>query len=493
MNHRLDELIMQNFIKAPTEPCLWWHGAWWSRGALEEMVLDCGQSLKGSGFSKGHRLALFLPNSPIFLACCIAVWRLGGAVVPINPQLKSPSLREYLEKLDVFGAVAGGATAELLESLAEAEIPVVRVNSGDAMPLFAGRAESRPDEDSEMAVLFHTAGVSGAAKAVPITHGNIVALLSSILELVPSIDEDDVILNALPNYHSFGFVVGGMLPLAFGMPQVLLPSFVPPKTTLAAIRKASVTIVPAVPLMLSVLLESERDTTPFSKVRLVFAGGGKILPALAERTKEVFGVDVLEGYGLTEASSVLAVTPGKDAIRPGTCGRILSCFEAEVRGEAENPLPLGSEGRLWVRGGAVAAGYYGAPALSLERFKDGWFDTQDIVRVDEDCYITIVSRAADVIMVGGMPVYPDEVENVLRQHPAVAQAAAIGVPGGIKGEMIRVFAVLKDGAEVRAHELVVFCRNRLPNYKVPRSVKILSELPKDETGKVSRKELRGEQ
>ncbi len=493
VNHRLDELIMQSFAKAPTEPCLWWRGAWWSRGAVEEMIIDCEESLKESGFSKGQRIVLFLQNSPIFLACCIAVWRLGGAVVPVNPQLKSPSLQEYLRQVDAFGAVVSGETEGLEGVLLDAGVPAVSVELGDALPLFAGRKDARPDEDSEMAVLFHTAGVSGAAKAVPITHANIVALLSSILELVPSIDEDDVILNALPNYHSFGFVIGGALPLAFGMPQVVVPSFVPPKTTLAAIRAANVTIVPAIPLMLSVLIGSERDTTPLSKVRLVFAGGGKISPALAERTREIFGVDVLEGYGLTEASSVLAVTPGKNAMRAGTCGRILSTFEAEVCDQDGNALPFDAEGRLWIRGDAVAAGYYRAPELSAERFKDGWFDTQDVVRIAEDGYITIVSRAVDVILVGGMPVYPTEVENVLLQHPAIAQAAAVGLPRGIKGEMVKVFVVLKEGATVQPRELISFCRSRLPNYKVPRLVKIVPGLPKDEQGKVLKKELRGVQ
>lgn len=490
MNPRLDELIMQNFAKAPADPCVWWRGAWWSRGALEEMAVDCEESLKSSGFSKGQRLALFLPNSPVFLSCCIAAWRLGGAVVPVNPQLRSPSLLDYLGNVDVFGAVVSRKIEGLKDSLEQAGIPAVSVELGDSVPVFTGRADTRPDDDSEMAVLFHTAGVSGAAKAVPITHGNIVALLSAILEHIPSINEEDVILNALPNYHSLGFVTGGMMPLACGMSQVLVPSFMPPKTTIAAMRAARASVVPAVPLMLSVLLNSERDMTPFSKIRLVFAGGGKIPPALAERTREVFGVDVLEGYGLTEASSVLAVTPAKESIRPGTCGRILPCFEAEVRDEKGNALHFEAEGRLWIRGEAVASGYYRAPELSAERFRDGWFDTQDVVRIDEGGYITIVSRVVDMIMVGGLPVYPTEVESVLQSHPAVKQAAAIGVPLGIKGEMVKAFVVLREGASVQPRELIAFCRAHLPNYKVPRSIKFMTELPRDNLGKVLKKELR---
>jgi len=482
---------MQHCANRPADPCLWWKGAWWSRGALEEMSLECEDILRDSGFSPGQRLALFLPNSPAFLSCCIAAWRLGGAVVPINPQLRSPSLRDYLQKTDVFGAVTSGRNAELKEVLEEAGIPSVTAELSDSTPRFTGRADARPDEDSEMAVLFHTAGVSGAAKAVPISHGNIVALLSAILEQIPSINEDDVILNALPNHHSLGFVAGGIMALACGIPQVIVPSFMPPKTTIAAMRAARASVVPAVPLMLAVLLNSERDMTPLSKVRLVFAGGGKISPELSERTREVFGVGVLEGYGLTEASSVLAVTPGEDAVKPGTCGRLLSCFEAELRDEEGNVLPFESEGRLWIRGDAVASGYYREPGLSAERFRDGWFDTQDVVRIDDDGYITIVSRVVDVIMVGGLAVYPTEVENVLQRHPAVAHSAAIGAPRGVKGEMVKAFVVLKEGASLHPRELIAFCRSHLPNYKVPRAVKILPQLPRDSFGKVLKKDLRG--
>ncbi|MDR3322496.1 MAG: AMP-binding protein [Synergistaceae bacterium] len=490
MNHRLEELVTQNFAKAPTEPCLWWHGAWWSRGALEEMAVECEENLAKSGFSAGHRLALVMQNSPLLLASCVAVWKLGGSVVPVNPQLKHPPLAEYLRSVDVYAAVVSREAEGLVDLLRAQGIPAAAADSHDAPPVLDGR-DAAPDADADTAVLFHTAGAGGDVKAVPITHSNIIALLTSIIEIIPSMDEDDVILNAIPNYHSLGFVVGGVLPLASGMPQVIIPSFVPPKSTLAAIRAAGVTIIPAVPMMLGILLGGDREIAPMSKVKLVFYGGGELMPGVAERTKEIFGVEPLEGYGLTEASSVLAVTPEEGGKKPGASGKILSCFEAEVRGDGGGLLPFDSDGRLWIRGEGIAKGYYRAPGLSSERFRDGWFDTQDVVRIDEDGYITIVSPAGDVIMVGGVPVYPGEVEAVLKGHPDITEAAVIGSPRGAKGELVRAFVVLKDGSASKSRDIIMYCRSKLPNYKAPRSVKILPELPRDSLGKVLKKELRG--
>lgn len=490
MSERLDELVTQKITAAPTDPCLWWRGDWWSCGAFGEMIEESEKNLRESGFSVGQRLALLLPNSPILLASCIAAWRLGGSVVPVNPQLRSSSLRDYLRKVDVFGAIVSEEEVGLASELDRVGVPASSASLNDAAPPIEG-GKGEPDDTSEIAVLFQTAGVSGNPKAVPITHRGILAILSSILELVPAINEDDVILNAIPNYHSLGFVVGGALPLAFGMPQVTLPSFMPPKTALAAIRSAEVTIIPAVPMMLSVLLGGERSASPLSKLKMVFYGGGKLTPGVTERAREFFGVELLEGYGLTEASSVLAVTPDESATKPGSSGRILPCFDVQVRDEAGNALPFGAEGRLWIRGEPLAKGYYRSPEISAERFRDGWFDAQDIVRIDEEGYITIVSPAVDVITVGGVSVYPAEIEAVLREHPDVEDAAVIGVTGGIKGEAIRAFVVLSEGAGMRPRDLISYCRTKLPNYKVPRSIEFLPELPKNSLGNVMKKELRG--
>ncbi|MDR1886108.1 MAG: AMP-binding protein [Synergistaceae bacterium] len=490
MEQRLDELIMQNFAKAPTEPCLWWRGTWWSRGAIEELVTECRENLAKSGFSQGQRLGLVLPNSPIMLASCIAAWGLGGSVAVVNPHLKHPPVPEYLRSVDVSGAIVSREIDGLVRFIEDAGIPAASAALNDAAPVMEGRP-SVPDSGPGLAALFHTAGASGDVKAVPITHRNILTLLGSILEMIPSMDEDDIILNAIPNHHSFGFVVGGVMPIAFGMPQVLIPSIVPPKTTLSAIRQTGVTIIPALPVMLGILLGGEREIAPMSKVKLVFYGGGELTPELAERTRDVFGVEPLEGYGLTEASSVLAVTPPEDAIRPGASGKILSCFDAEVRDKDGNLQPYNVDGRLWIHGDAVANGYYRANGVSAERFRDGWFDTQDIVRIDEDGYITIVSPAGDVITVGGAIVYPGEIEAILKSHPDIAEAAVIGVPRGPKGEYVQACVVLKEGSSLKPRDIVAFVRGKLPNYKAPRSVRILPELPKNNLGKVLKKELRG--
>jgi long-chain acyl-CoA synthetase len=487
-NRRLDDIILQSCEQAPTEPCIWWRDAWWSRGALAEMVAECEDSLVRSGFARGHRLGLVMPNSPALLASSIAAWRLGGSIVPVSPSLKHPALPEYLKSVDVFGAIVSREIPDLLDFIRSAGVPAAPTSLNDASPVIEG-ARALPDGDAGVAALFHTAGASGDVKAVPITHGNMLTLLSSIVNIIPDMDEDDVILNAVPNHHSLGFVVGGVMPLASGMPQVVVSSIIPPKGVLKAIRSAGVTIVPAIPMMLGILL-ADRDVSPFSRVKLVFYGGGELTPSVAKRTREIFGVEPLEGYGLTEASGVLAVTP-PGAVRPGTSGKILPCFEASVRGGDGSALPFGSEGRLWIRGDAVAKEYYRAPSLTAERFRGGWFDTQDIVRIDEDGYITIVSAAVDVISVGGVPVYPGEIEAILRRHPEIADAAVIGMPrGDKKGAYARAYVVLKEGSALRPRDVVLYARTKLPNYKAPRSVRILSELPRNSLGIVLKKELR---
>ena len=488
MIRRLDYLIAQNFDRAPTEPCLWWKGAWWSRSAVEELSFVCEEALVKSGFSKGSRIALILPNCPLFIASAIAAWRLGGAIAPINPQFEINALLSYLRHTDVMGAFVDKASG-LGGFLTENGFPSSPALLDGSPEPFEGR-RTDPDCSGDIAALFHTSGTTGSAKAVPLTHRNILDDIEASLELVGSISEDDVFLNALPNFHALGFTVAAMMPLVGGMSQVLLSSFLPAESALDAMRGAKVSVFPAVPTMISLVLGAvARGATAPSSLRLIFSGGDALSQKIAERTKSVLGLPVLEGYGLTETSPVLSFNPGDSVMKQGTCGLVLSCFEVEVRDSDGAVLPAGHEGRLWVRGSGVAESYFRMPELTAERFVDGWFDTRDIVKIDEDGYLSVISRISDIIVVGGANVYPREVEAVLTSHPAVEDAAAAGVPHSMSGEVVKAFVVLKEDAPLSARELTSYCRKNLPHYKVPRIVRFVSKIPRNPVGGVIKNEL----
>ena len=280
-----------------------------------------------------------------------------------------------------------------------------------------------------------------------------------------------------------------MASLHVGASQVVVPGFMPPQNTLRAIQEARPSILPLVPTMLSFILALlERGGQKAEGVRLLITGGDRYNPQMDERVKAAFGVGVLEGYGITECSPVLAANRVEEGFRLGTVGRPLPRFELQLRTEAGMPAEA-DEGVLWVRGPSVTAGYYHAPELNRERFDHGWFNTGDYVRI-EDGYITILDRVTDILIVGGFNVYPQEVEAMLSQHPAVQTAIVVGMPNDISGEVPKAFVIKDKDAQVSASELIRFCKARLAHYKVPREVEFVEELPLSSTGKVLRRVLR---
>ena len=490
MDRKLEEIILSVFRTAPSEPCVWWHGVWWSRGALRELAEDCQANLLSGGFVSGNRLALLLPNCPLFWALCVAVWSIGGTVVPLNPRLEFSTLLRNLILADVFGAVIYKEQENKVALLEDRGIPCVVAPLAGVQPSFKGRV--LPDEKiTDIAAIFLTSGTTGDAKAVPITHSNFIHNMDACLKVVTQIDEEDVFLNALPNFHSLGFAVCGLLPLVYGLPQAIVLSFMPPESTLEAIRSAKVTVVPAVPMMVSLLLGCiARGINPPPSLSLIICGGDRLSAKFAERAERLLGVTILEGYGLTETSPVLSVNPNKEEARKGTCGKVLPCFEVEIRGGEGQIVAPGTEGNLWVRGPSVAGSYFRMPQLTAERFIDGWFDTRDIVSLDEDGYLTVVSRVSDIVIVGGYNVYPGEVESVLMEHPDVLESAVVGVSRGASGEVIKAFVVLKEGRILNPRDLITFCRTRLAYYKIPRVVAFVKGLPRSSVGEVIKRELK---
>jgi long-chain acyl-CoA synthetase len=275
------------------------------------------------------------------------------------------------------------------------------------------------------------------------------------------------------------------------MSQAILPSFIPAEAPLRIMSEAGVTIIVAVPTMIGLLLGAAARGIPVPKgVRYILCGGDRLNPALDDRTRAVFGVPIIEGYGLTECSPVVSVNPDEEHRKLGTVGPLLRGYEAELRDLEGNRIE-GNRGVLWLKGPSVSKGYFRDPENMAARFRDGWFDSGDLARIDEDGFLSILDRATDLIIVGGFNVYPQEVEHVLLEHPGVAGAAAVGEDNPVTGQIVKAFVIPRDPeSPPTSKDLIAWCKERLPHFKVPRKVKIVSEFPLSSVGKVLRRELR---
>jgi long-chain acyl-CoA synthetase len=448
----------------------------------------CEAALRASGFSEGERLVVLMPNSPAVTALSLAVWRIGGSFCPLNVKSGIPSLTATLALLEPFAVVLSeeirGEIGAVLDE--QGWVHVVCPLMGP-LPEFRGRpagAESR-----DIAVIFSTSGTTGAPKAVPVTHA---AFLDNCRNAVKSLEDlkaGDVLLNVLPNFHAFGYMTGVLLPLILKGSSAIVPNFMPPSHTLAAIIEAPVNVIILVPTMLSFLLALIEKGAPAPKgATLVIVGGDRYNIQMDSRVQKFLGIGVQEGYGLTECAPVVAFNCSVARRRLGTVGEFLDGYEWRLQDEDGAPAK-DNEGVLWVRGPSVTSGYFRIAELDNKRFDGGWFNTGDYVRI-EDGYIKILDRVTDIIIVGGFNVYPQEVEAVLQTHPAVQTAVVVGVPNATSGEIPKAWIQKKPGAELAESDVIRFCKEQLAHYKVPRLVEFVDSLPLSGTGKVLRRVLR---
>jgi len=488
--NRLDDAIIERLSENPAEPALWWNDEWWSGERLKNEVLKCQETLSGAGIAPGSRIAVFAPNSPLLWITAIAAWRLGATVSPLNGRGGPEIILNIVRRIDPSLVVLGKGMESVAGILENQDFPIVVSSLDGDLPMVRARV-SEPSE-KEIAVLFATSGTTGEPKGVPVTHLNLLDNSRRVHETIEGFETGRVIMNVLPNFHSFGFTVCGVLPLRFGLPMVLLPSFIPLGNTVETLRKTSVSIMIAVPTMLPFLLGAvTRGEVKLPDLDYILTGGGKLDGSLEKRIREEMGVICFEGYGLTECSPVVSCNPSEKTRKLGTVGPPLPGYDVKVMDiDGETQLPLSEEGVLWLRGPSVVSGYFRAPALTDERFSHGWFNTGDIVRIDEDGYISILDRATDLVIVGGFNVYPQEVETVLNSHPSVSMAAAVGMPSSISGEVVRAFVVVEEGAVVSRNELIQFAKERLAHFKVPRKIDFVDALPMSGAGKVLRRELK---
>jgi long-chain acyl-CoA synthetase len=488
---RLEERFMLAWKGREKEDCIWWQGEWWSWNKLNDLALDCEKKLSCAGFKTGQRVALLLPNSPMVIALAIACWRLGGSVAPLNVRTGVANLLNTIKILDVHCVFVAEDRFEVsADAGKETDVPVVAAKLDSPLDQWKGR-EGIPEND-ECAIIFSTSGTSGLPKAVACSHSNLISNINAPLKHVPELlAPDSIFLNVLPNFHTFGFNMACMLPLLNGVRQAVVPNFVPVDNTINAIKDSGVNCIIAVPTIMAFLLGSlEKKNEFLPGIKLVVTGGDRLNIQMVERCMKYLGVGILEGYGLTECSPVVAVGHSAETTKLGTVGQIYDTYEINIRDREGKLLGLEEEGVLWLRGPSVVKGYFRDETNTKERFNDGWFNTGDVVQIDSDGYMKIVDRAIDIIIVSGFNVYPQEVEHVLCEHPAVRETVAVGEKNSITGELVKAFIILKDGEKATQKELMDYCKERLAHYKVPRKIGFVSEFPISPAGKILRRELR---
>jgi long-chain acyl-CoA synthetase len=460
---------------------------------LDEASARVAGLLHTKGVGRGDRVGIMLPNVPYFAVCYFGVLRAGAVVVPLNVLLKAREVAFYLGDPEAKLCFAWhDFAAEAEKGAAEVGAELIVVKPGEFEALIA---EAEPDRevavtaDDDTAVILYTSGTTGTPKGAELTHGNLVRNVEASLALFePSPDE--VILGALPLFHSFGQTCGLNCAVAAGACLSLIPRF-DPGTALGIMERDGVSVFEGVPTMYAAMLaHPDRDSFDVSTLRLCVSGGGAMPLEVMRGFEEAFGCPILEGYGLSETSPVASFNHPHMERKPGSIGTPIEGVEMRVVDGDRNLVPQGEIGEVAIRGHNIMKGYWRKPEATADAIDaDGWFYTGDMARVDEDGYFYIVDRKKDMIIRGGYNVYPREIEEVIYEHSAVHEAAVIGIPHPELGEEVGAVIALNEGAEVTSEEIRDYVKGQVAAYKYPRRVWIVDELPKGPTGKILKREI----
>ena len=469
---------------------------------LNEAANRCAAGLAHLGVRPGDKVALMLPNVPEFAVAYFGVLKAGGCVVPLNTLFKAAEIAYELEDADTCTLIADESLLpEVRRALSKVEayhhLIVVGRRAPSGCQRFSDVLEAgQPDFDTvqtradDTAVILYTAGALGRPKGAELTHFGLFYNAALTADRLCRITPEDVSLASLPLFHAFGQTCVMNATLYAGGTVSMLPRFEPDKV-LQTIQRDRVTLLLGVPTMYWYLQHyPAADKYDWSSLRLCCSGGAALPVELQEQFKERYGRPIYEGYGLSETSPVASFNPTDRPPRPGSIGLPVYGVQMRVVDDAERDLPSGGVGEIIVRGHNVMKGYYKRPGPTAEAMRGGWFHTGDLAYVDDEGYFYIVDRKKDMIKRGGLNIYPREVEDVLKAHPAVRDAAVVGIPDEVMGEEIKAFVVLEPEETVDTEELVEYTRTRMAGYKYPRYIEIRTELPKDAAGKVIKRRLR---
>ncbi|MGK5508382.1 fatty acid--CoA ligase family protein [Brevibacillus formosus] len=501
--YHLNESLMQSVKQFADRPAFVFMGETTTYAELYQQVEHLAAGLAQRGIGKGDAVALLMDNRPHFVSAYYAILRVGAVVVPMNPIYTAREISFILSNSKAKAAIALSALQPVLTPMKdqieelqlliytepiENEITIDQlVHEGQESEAEAGYVEPERNED-DLAVILYTSGTTGQPKGAMLSHRNMASnaeAMGMLFELVP----EDRMVAVLPMFHVFCMTVCMNGPIRTGAAIIIVPKF-HPADVLQTIREQKATCFAGVPTMYNYLLQLPTATKEdFSSIRIYCSGGASMPVELLHKFEAKYDAKVLEGYGLSEAAPATTFNPLHGTRKPGSVGVDIPLVKNKVVDPEGKEVARGEVGELVVQGPNVMMGYLGLPDDTAAALRDGWLYTGDMARMDEEGYVYIVDRKKDMILVDGYNVYPREVEEVLYQHPAIIEAAVIGIPDEVHGEAVKAFVALKEVA-VSQEDIMTFCRDKLAKYKVPRQVEFVAELPKNSTGKILRRSLR---
>jgi long-chain acyl-CoA synthetase len=455
--------------------------------ALDERSARVAGLLRDHGIGPGDRVAIMLPNTPEFAVIYYGALRAGAVVVPMNPLFKGREVTHYLQDSGAKAIFVGPQN----------EVPAVGTEVVVVDRAFDQILDGHEPFDSivdrapqDTAVILYTSGTTGQPKGAELTHANLTSNVEVTATDLIEVDCEDVIFGGLPLFHSFGQTCGLNTAVKTGACLTLVSRFTP-QQALEVLARDRVTVFEGVPTMYTALLATpERSRFDVSALRVCVSGGAALPVEVLRGFEAAFGCVILEGYGLSETSPVASFNHPDRERKPGSIGTPIRGVEMRVVDDNGRDVVPGEVGEIAIRGDNLMKGYWRRPESTAEAIPDGWFRTGDLGRVDEDGYYSIVDRKKELIIRGGFNVYPREIEEVLYEHEAVAEAAVIGIPDASLGEEVGAAVVLKPDGRATPEEIREYVRARVAPYKYPRHVWLEAALPKGPTGKILKREIK---
>ncbi|MBC7909333.1 MAG: long-chain fatty acid--CoA ligase [Pyrinomonadaceae bacterium] len=472
-------------------------GRRYSYAEFDAVVNRTVRLLAAHGIAKGDVVSLLMPNSAEYIIAYFACFKLGALAGPINSLLKPPEMAYIIANSEAKALLVKTEFLPQVESFADKlsslEAVIVFDDEKQATEEFSGDGEHLPSADLESddeAIIIYTSGTTGKPKGCLLTHANLIANARQIASWL-GFTEHDRLLTMMPLFHMNAVSVTTMTPLYAGASTVVSPKFSATRFW-QIISDYEVTSFGSVATMLSMLLDKYPEGVPENlkteQLRFAMCGSAPVPAEILRKFEEAFNCLVIEGYGLSESTCRSTFNPPDERRRAGSCGMPIG-NEMRVVDEEDREVPFGNLGEIVLRGENILKGYYKNADANERAFRGGWFHTGDIGYRDADGFYYIVDRKSDMIIRGGENIYPREIDEVLYEHPSVAAAATIGIPDKLYGEEVTAFVVLKEGQSATEAELLNHCRERLADFKCPKSIQFVKDIPKGPTGKLLKREL----